>query len=65
MKRWNAFIALAALLIGLFAIARIATAEQPAADQSPPAEMGTMGPGMMGPDMGRGGMMGMMGGVAR
>ena len=72
MKRWNAFIALAALSIGLFAIARIATAEQPAADQSPPPEMGMMGAGMMGPEMmgagmmgpgmGRGGMMGMMGG---
>ncbi len=63
MKRWNAFVGLAALFVGLLAIARAGIAEQPAADQSSQPEMGMMGPGMMGPGMmgqgmGRGGMMG-------
>ena len=62
MKRWSAFVSLAALVIGLLVIARAAIAEQPASDQSWWPGMGMMGPGMMGPGMSRGGTMGMMSG---
>jgi len=70
MKTRNAIVALAALAIGLFTLAPAGIAQQPDADQSPQPGTGMMGPGMMGPGMGpgmmqwigRGGMMGMMGG---
>lgn len=61
MKR-NVVVTLATLAVTLFATAAGALAQQPDADQGPPAGMGMMGGGMMGHGMGGGGMMGMMGG---
>jgi hypothetical protein len=57
----NAILTLATLAITLFATATASLAQQPDADQGPPAGMGMMGGGMMG--HGRSdGMMGMMSG---
>jgi hypothetical protein len=60
--RRNVVVTLATLAITLFAMAAASVAQQPDADQGPPAGMGMMGGGMMGQGMGPGGMMGMMGG---
>jgi hypothetical protein len=59
--RPNAILTLATLAITLFATATAGLAQQPDADQGPPAGMGMMGGGMMGHGRGEG-MMGMMGG---
>ena len=63
----NAILTLATLVITLFATATAGLAQQPDADQGPPAGMGMMGGGMMGHGRGEGmmgggcPMMGMMG----
>jgi hypothetical protein len=56
--RRNAILTLTTLAIALFAMATASLAQQPDADQGPPAGMGMMGGGMMGHGMGRSGMMG-------
>lgn len=59
--RRNAILTLTTLAITLFAMATASLAQQPDAEQGPPAGMGMMGGGTMGHGMG-GGMMGMTGG---
>ena len=59
--RPNAILTLATLAVTLFATATAGLAQQPDAEQGPPAGMGMMGGGMMGHGRGEG-MMGMMGG---